>query len=102
MSYCVNPLMRNVTRPTFRIAPSWARRYQQIRFLPQQFLLGVAEQLFSPTVDANNPAVGAHNDHGLRGGFEDLTDSVAGPVKLRGGTGTHDTFPFKSTIQRSY
>ena len=102
MSYGVNHLLRNVTRPTFRIAPSCAAgRYQQIESLPQQLFLGVAEQLFGLSVDTNNPAVWAHNYHGVRGGFEDLSD-VASRVKLRGGMGTHNSFPIKSTIQRSY
>jgi hypothetical protein len=84
--------VRNVTLPTFRIAPSWARRCEQkIKFLPQQLLLGVLEQFFGPSIGAHDPSIAANNDHGIRGGFQDLSDSLADPVKLSGGVGTHNT-----------
>jgi hypothetical protein len=92
--------VRNVIRPPLRITPSWAPwTYQQIRFLPQQLLLGVPEQLFRLSIDANDPSIWANNDHGIRGGFQDLGDSLTGPIKLRWGKGAHSTVLSTKMIQ---
>jgi len=74
------------------IPPARGLTYQQIRFLPQQLLPGVPEQPFSLSIDANDPAVGTHNYHGIRNCLQDLSNNLAGQLKLRRFKIAHNTF----------
>jgi hypothetical protein len=63
-----------VTCKLLQIAPPKAPGHEQVKFLPQQLLLTVPEQLFSLSIDPYYPAICAQNDHGIRGGHKQLID----------------------------